>query len=229
MRTRNFPLGLIVTMLCLPSISHAALQTYTDEAAFIAAVGSPQILIDFDTDLSSNAIPDTTPIDQQYLPVGVDFNPFNGGSPIARNLASVSSPNSLQTVPTTGGGGGFEAVFTPLVTAIGLQIIDHQGPALGDSIWEIFDASGSSLASYNLSDEIGEGPFISLFFGVQSSSPISKLQISISANDYIAFDDMRYQPVPVPVPVPTPGTLILLVSGLLGFFGFGWRKMGGVT
>jgi hypothetical protein len=169
-----------------------AVQTFTNETAFLTALGTGSTLINFDTDPANTPIPSNTAIDLQYLPVGVDFNPFNGGAlqAIQRddNFA-FSLPNVLQTAAE---GGGFEAIFTPPVSGVGLQVGDLQDLSFGNTLFEIFDASNTSLASFNLFTELGNGATKFLFFGVTSNTPIAKLQVSVGARDFVNFDDLRF-------------------------------------
>ena len=135
----------------------------------------------------------------------MDFNPFNGGDPQAihrdDNFA-FSLPNVLQTsADASGEGGGFEAIFTPPVSGVGLQVGDLQDLSFGDTLFEIFDASNTSLASFNLFNELGNGATIFLFFGVTSNTPIAKLQVSVGARDFVNFDDLCFSTA-----IPESGT-----------------------
>ena len=198
-----------------------AATVYTDESVFISATGSSNTLVNFDMDFNGDPIVVNTPIDLQYQSAGVDFNPFNGGAPIASDRFALSLPNNLQAVPGSGGGGGFEVIFTNPATDVGLQVGDLQGPSFGDTIFEIFDSSDTSLGSFNLFDEVGDGAFTYLFFGVTSDIPISKLQIAVGAGDNVVFDDFRFQAVPA---VPVPAAVWLFGTALVGLIGFGKRK-----
>ena len=199
-----------------------AMPIFTNEAAFLTAVGAGSTLINFDTDPANNPIPNNTPINTQYQSIGVEFNPFNGGNPIASNHFALSAPNALQTVPDSQGGGGFEAIFTAPVRGIGLQVGDVQDHRFGNTVFQVFDANNTSLGTFDLFDELGDGSFRFLFFGVTSNTPISRLQISIGALDYVTFDDLRFQSAAV----PEPSTFLLTTGllGLLGLLGYGLRR-----
>lgn len=157
-----------------------------------AVDGVANAMINFDTDPANTPIPSNTAIDLQYLPVGVDFNPFNGGSlqVLQRddNFA-FSPPNVLDTAAEAG---GFGAIFTPPVSGVGLQVGDLQDLSFGNTLFEIFDAGNTSLASFNLFNELGNGATIFLFFGVTSNTPIAKLQVSVGAHDHVNFDNLRF-------------------------------------
>jgi hypothetical protein len=207
MKTWLFTTTCALVLLGATHPAQASVVTFTSEAAFVTAAGAGTV-IDFDTDSGGNPIPDGAAISTQYSSEGVAFQPFNGGSPIARVLFPRSSPNDLQAVPTTAGGGGFEADFSPNVSAVGLWVGDLQGPDFGNSLFEVLDAHGASLGSFNLFDQVGDGSFKYLFFGVVSDTPIAALRVSVGALDYVTFDDLRFSN-----PVPEPGTLLLLASG----------------
>src|SRR5262245_21953310 len=113
-----------------------AVQTFTNETAFLTALGAASTLINFDTDPANTPIPSNTAVDRQYLPVGVAVNPFNGGNPQAIHRAdnfAFSPPNVLETAAQ---GGGFEAVFTPPVSGVGLQVGDLQDLNFGETLFE---------------------------------------------------------------------------------------------
>ena len=65
-----------------------AAQTFTNETAILTTLGEGSTLINFDTDPANTPIPSNTAIDLQYLPVGVAFNPFNGGNPQSVQIGS---------------------------------------------------------------------------------------------------------------------------------------------
>jgi len=207
MKTKSILLASVLVFVGTTHPAQASIVAFTNEAAFITAAGAGTV-INFDTDSSGNPIPDGTAISNQYSSDGVVFQPFNAGNPIARVLFPRSSPNDLQAVPTTGGGGGFEADFSSGFYGVGLWVGDLQGPFYGDTIFDVLDAHGASLGSFNLFDQLGDGSFKFLFFGVVSDTPIATLQVSIGARDYVTFDDLRLSN-----PVPEPGTLLLLASG----------------
>ncbi|MBM3235968.1 carboxypeptidase regulatory-like domain-containing protein [Candidatus Poribacteria bacterium] len=169
----------------------ADFQTFTDEADFANAVGNELTVINFDTDPDGNPIASGTILDQQYASIGVDFNPFDDGTPKAlAGSITISSPNVLGTYPpgTGGGGGGFETVFNSPVKAIGMFWGDLQ---FQGSTFEVFNAYGNSLGILDVVDETGPGPFGFVFLGVISSEPIAKLQVDIPLNDMVLFDNLE--------------------------------------
>lgn len=206
-------LGAALASAVQPSL---ALQTFTDQATFDSAFTTLSV-VDFDT-APGGAIASGTAITTQYsplVPVGVEFNPFNGGSPKAvdpiaagSTLAPTSGANAMDTVAGFHGGGGFEAVFNTLVNGVGFQVgdlerIDGLGNYVGESIVELFGAGGASLGSINLVDTIGAGPMQYHFFGVKSDTAITKLQVSFGSagtGDYVNVDDFRFGTSPAPEP-----------------------------
>ena len=225
MRTIQFLLSaLVVLMFAAGGQAWAVtITTFTSEAAFDSAVGAGLTVINFDNDPAGNPIPSGTIFDLQYASLGVDFNPFNGGTPEAiteiPTLLAVSTPNVLTTVGDLGtGGGGFEAVLTP-TAAVGLFFGDLQFPG---NTFAIFDAGGASLGSFDVISETGGGAQTFLFFGVTSDVPIGKLQVSVPLNDAVAFDNLKF------ASVPEPSTWILFSTGALGLIGYAWRCRRGV-
>jgi hypothetical protein len=127
---RCLPLTLVCVALALnPCTARGDLAVYTSRPDFVAVTGATQV-VDFDLDVSDNTV-----IDLQYDFLGLDFNPFNGGTPATRRDPSpsgfnaLSAPNQVQTVNGTfAGGGGLEVVFSPPVAAVGLFLGDVQFP-----------------------------------------------------------------------------------------------------
>jgi len=208
----------------------AALVTYTDQATFSSAI-NVGTTINFDTDANGNAIPTNTIIDQQYIALGADFNPFSNGTPTASSpgttqYASVIPPlsgaNILQTTGIPNVDGGFEVIFTNAVSGVGIYIGGLHDLSYGITTFEIFDSSNSLIGSYNLANEIGSSPYGYLFFGVTSSTEISKLQINVGDSDFVWFDDLQYSQTISSVPVPA--AFWLFCSGLIAFFGAAKRN-----
>jgi hypothetical protein len=216
-------LGAVAASAAQPSL---AFQAYTDQNTFDSAFMSVKV-VNFDT-APGGPIASGTAITTQYSTLGVEFNPFNGGSPKAIDpiaagsaLAPTSAPNAMDTVAGFHGGGGFEAVFSTPVNGVGFQVGDLErtdglGNYVGESIVELFGSGGTSLGTFNLVDTIGEGPTQYRFFGLKSDTPITKLQVSfgsVGTGDYVNVDDFRL----APVPEPEVWTMLLAGLGLTVF------------
>jgi hypothetical protein len=160
----------------------SAQQTFNDEATFQSTL-SCLTVINFDT-IAANTV-----VNSQYLSVGADFQPFNGGTPQTVLSCCNPSPNSIRTWPSSMGGGGFAVAFSGQVFAVGLKIIDLQN--LDPSSLKLFDTTGS-IASFVLQDEIGFAPSAPIFFGVITSAPIARMELTIGSNDYLEFDDLQF-------------------------------------
>lgn len=155
---RFFPLSLVCLTLTLnPCEARGDLAVYTSRPDFLTATGATQV-VDFDLDVSDNTV-----IDLQYDFLGVDFNPFNGGTPATlldpspSGFNAHSEWNQVQTVNGTfTGGGGLEVVFSPPVAAVGLFLGDVQFPG---STLTVLNADGQTLTSLDLEDQLGPSGF----------------------------------------------------------------------
>ena len=221
--------GSIISLGAVTS-ADAALVTYTDQTIFTAAINGGTTL-NFDTDANGNAIATDTIIDQQYITLGADFNPFANGTPTSSSpgttaygsvVPPVSGSNILHTRGISYGDGGFEVVFTNSVSGVGLYIGGLQDASYGITTLEIFDTSNLLIGSYDLANEIGTAAAGNLFFGVTSSTAISKLQINIGNSDFVWFDDLQYSQSISAVPVPAG--FWLFGSGLIALFSAVKRK-----
>lgn len=195
--------GIFQALLVLAFLSgysigaNATVATYTDQALFSSAIGGG-VTINFDTDAQGNPIGSNTEIDQQYISLGVHFNPFSGGTPTASSYGALSQPNSMRTLAHSYGGGGFEVLFDAPVSAVGLSIAGlHDPEGRGATVLGVYDASGALIQFFGMQSEIGTSPGGHLFFGLTSTVGIAKLQISVGdegPGDYVWFDDLQFAP-----------------------------------
>ena len=144
-----------------------------------------------------------TVVDLQYGSLGLDFNPFNGGSPATLSdpqlfgFNAFSAPSQVQTVPfgTFAGGGGLEVVFTPPVSAVGLFLGDVQFPG---STLTVLNADGQTLASLDLVDQLGPSALQWKFLGVVSTDgDIARIRLAFASNGYVAVDDLEFTRVQI--------------------------------
>ena len=87
------------------------------------------------------------------------------------------------------------------VNGVELQIGDLQGTTFEITNFEIFVANNTSLGSFNLYEEVGEGALTFLFFSVILETPINKLQIGSGVSGYVVFDNFRLQPNVLSIPL----------------------------
>ena len=214
-RTWTFvaPLLLSTAVVGASPPARAATTVYTNEAAFLAAAGTPTT-VDFDSLLDGDAIAG------QFAAEGVTFEGFNGGTANTRAMTippfcmdNHSEPLSFQTVSDTQPGGGFQTSFAPPVDAVGLWIGDLQALS-GNTTLTLLDASNQSLGSFDLVTQLGDSPCVWKFFGVTSDVPIYAVTVSISPFDYVLFDDLYFVTSPTAVhSLRLPG-LVALALGL---------------
>ena len=200
------------------SRAQSAVVTFTSEADFLNAFASTQ-LIDFDVDADGNLIAAEAAISNQYQALGIAFSPFNGGNPRTAPgqpfmPAAVSEPNLLRTVPGATGqaGGGFEVAFGKPAMGIGMFFGDIQNDGLdGSTILEILDGGGASIHTEDVTAILGDSPSQWKFFGLRSTEPFAKAQISIGDEDFVVFDNLRFTTIPTPSAMASGAALVGLV------------------
>ena len=195
---------LLLSLLCLavtlnPCRAQGDVVVYNSRPDFSAVTGVTQVA-DFD---NADVFGNNTVIDQQYGSLGLDFNPFNGGSPATLSdpqpagFNALSAPNQVQTVPfgSFDGGGGLEVVFTPPVSAVGLFLGDVQ---FHGSTLTLLNADGQTLASLDLLDQLGPSALQWKFLGVVSTDgDIARIRLAFASNDYVAVDDLEFTRVQI--------------------------------
>lgn len=208
---------------CLTLNSVQASTVFLTQNSFELAVGGVEIA-NFDTDGNGNSIPANTEIDQQYVPIGMDFNPFADGETNATAFNNSSPPNILivnDLEAIGGGGGGFEVVLTNPSSGIGMYFGGLQPPDLFDAtILELLDTSGNLIDSFIVQDEVGVSAFGLLFFGVTSNELIKSFNVTVGDRDYVWFDDVQYGVNPIPV----PAAFWLFGTALVGLISLNRRR-----
>lgn len=169
----------LLSLICCPINSHAALVSYTSNADWQSHV-TRMSSIDIDD------LPDGTVISNQ-LP-GVVFSSFNGGKPLVVASYAVSPPNvlSLDNPMLGTAGGGVTIDFASPKGGVGFWYNDSQ--FAGNTV-TVYNSSDQVLGSYELEFP---HPVEWLFVGFTSSNTdISKVVISLSDADRLAFDSFQ--------------------------------------
>ena len=188
----------VAALACLATnAAHAALDVYTVESTWLMAAPSPTV-IDFD-DLAPG-----TPVSNQYA--GVNFVPFNNGTPLA---AAESNPYSLFNVlsvdPLPGSaGGGVSIGFDSPQLGMAFWYNDSQ---FAGNIVTVFDTSNQVLGSF---EHEFPHPTEWLFVGFRSSSSdIARIDIAMGDGDRVTLDNVQFSAA-----VPEPSAAALLLAGL---------------
>lgn len=189
------------------SISNAALVTYTDQAAFMAALPGPANILDFDSLFAGTTIADGGTVD------GITFNyDFGGGQMQVSDAFDTTSPPNYLGTDDAGvfqDGDDFDLSFVP-VNAIGMFFITAD---------EMFDdditlsAAGTSvgLSVADAGSDVGDGG-IPYFLGIiDDTNPFTTASITTIGGGFFLYnvDD-------IVTAVPLPGALWLFGSGLFG-------------
>lgn len=197
----------------LAAPAHAVVTTYTHPTAWAAALSQAPTLIDFD------GLADNTPLAAQYS--GVNFDAFNGGSPLVVNYSFAQTGLNLvalSTPPLTGGGGGVAMDFAASLAGVGFWYLDSEFAGNGVTVRA---AGNALLTSYEM---VFPAPAAWRFVGfVDSAGGIRRLEVAIGAADMVALDSLMF--AAAPVPEPTRAALALTGAALLFGLSRGRRAM----
>ncbi len=196
------------------TFASASLITFTDQATFDSQAGGTQ-LVNFDVDSNNNALSLNTPIDQQYISQGVDFNPFDNSTPKVGTFTPQSAPNVMLTGTVGAGDGGFEAVFSNPTNAVAVGFGGLQD--IGQTTFEAFGDNNNSLGSFVVFSLAGGASNGFVFFGVISDENISRIEVSTDPADFVWFDDFQFGNTVLDASVPEPSSGILLLGTMIAF------------
>ena len=176
----------------------AATAIYTDVAAFDLATGGNLNMEDFSDTTFENVSISTNTAGSAFLTNGqLRARPTPGGTTLTYVFDS----------PTTAFGGDFD--LSPGGAGNGLRFV----------------LDGSEIVS----EEIG-APYVG-FWGFVSDLPFTTLVVEAGSGPGIAethlFDNLSFGVAAPVAPIPLPAGLLLLLSALIG--GFGWHRLAGRT
>ena len=184
--------------------------------------GGVSLLVDFDRDLNGTAIPESTPISDQYAGLGVRFS-LRGRTDFpetsSRDIVdAISPPNSLYVSQSERTAGAttvvtFDpAVRNPLPTAVSFVFTD--GPPVEFTV-RAYDAAGAvvdqaTINTANNSFVPMPGDTEDTFIGLKSAGGIARLEYNAaqrSAGGVIGYeiDNLRFNTPGQPLPPPPPG------------------------
>ena len=188
----------LLAMLVAAAPVQAALNVYTDAAAWSAALPQTPVSINFD-DLA-----DLTPLAGQYP--GVSFSAFSGGNPLAAvyNFAH-SGPNVVSLGdPPLRGAGGVAMDFTQQQRGMALWYLDSE--ITGNAV-SVFNGAKQLIGSFELVYP-NPIPIAWRFVGfIDSDSDIRRVTVATALNDMVALDSLQL------APVPEPASALLLLGG----------------
>jgi hypothetical protein len=199
-----------VGLLTITGTASATLLTFTDQAAFLAALPGPANTLNFDTLAAGTTIADGDTVD------GISFHYDFGGvqMQVSDGFNTTSSPNFLGTddADVLQDGDDFDLSFGP-VNAIGMFFMTADEMFDNDII---LSAAGSSVG-LNVLDagaDLGDGG-IPYFLGIiDTANPFTTASITTIGGGFFLYnvDDITTAVVPL------PGALWLLLSGFAGLF-----------
>jgi hypothetical protein len=186
--------------------ANAATTTFTNEATFLAATGSADVVAGFD--LGAGAV------DTQYA--GLDFDALGTSpQPSASNFTPYAGSGSLLVSQGIGhAGGGFDLAIDGGASAISMQVGGLQSAeSYGVTSLELFGLGGATLSLVSLNSVLPVDASGYSFFGVSSSEAIGSVRLTGGSGDFIWFDNISVVSTVSPVPLPAAAWLFISALG----------------
>ena len=213
-----------IALLFWTGASHAALMTFTDEAAFLGAVGSATT---YDFETSSGFPADTN---GSTLGGFAHIGLFDGINFDASVYESSVTPAGEQSM--TGTAGTFTPAtltFAPGTTGLGFFALDLT--IVGSEIIRLLvDFENGPDQAYNIGLDPGDPTLTPKYFGLNdpdnsilSATLLGTEAGNLTANRAWSIDDLSVTPGSIP-PVPVPAAVWLFGTALIGLVGFSKRR-----
>jgi len=201
-------------VLFLTPTANAAFTSYTDSAAFLAALGgAPATTLDFDGVPSGSVIPNGGSFDG----VRFDFSDPSFDLAVLTGLDTTSPPNFLGVDDGTPGGSFLPEdvvtlVFPTPVFAVGASFLTPAG--ILDGVLRVVTPSGTTHSGLAPSAIFPSGDE-EWFVGLIADTPFGRADLTSSFSALVHnLDDITY------AAVPEPFSATLVVSGLAGILGY---------
>ncbi len=199
---------LLLAALTLPVSANAVLMTFTDQAAFLAALPGSANTLDFDSQAAGTVIASGDTVD------GITFNyDFGGVQMEVRNDFLTTSPDNYLGTTDFGvlqDGDEFSLSFAP-VNAIGMSFITAD-PMFDDDI--TLNAGGASvgLVAADVGADLGDGGFPFFLGIIDTTNAFSSADIFNIGGGFFLYnvDDI------ITSVVPLPGAIWLFLPALAG-------------
>lgn len=216
--------GMALSALAFMGTAHSAVTTYTDQAAFLAALpgGAPPFTLDFEAQTPGDVVLSGDTLGGITFTYSIDDGDGGFLNMIVSSAFDTTSGDNylgLDEAPdnTFIAGDGFTMTFGGTVNAVSLFVVSTPGDAeAGDFTIEAGLGSVSNSGIFTILPDEGEAFFIGLIDtdGFTSAEFLSNFLGTSEFN----IDDIDPEPFDTPPPtgVPEPGTMALFGLGVLG-------------